>query len=145
VDRVPSVHRLDAEGRRLVRERLREVLAADRRVAFAFVFGSFSEDRPFHDIDVGVCLESPGLSVPGTAAIPAFSDLEGRLTDAAGYPVDLVVIDGRPVTFLYHVFRGELVTARDEAQVTRALERTMREYFDIAPLLRQATREAFGT
>jgi hypothetical protein len=29
--------------------------------------------------------------------------------------------------------------------LTFALEETMRVYFDIAPVLRQATREAFGT
>lgn len=127
-----------------MRERLRDVLAADPRVAFAFAFGSFAEDRPFHDIDVGVYVNH-GAENREPAADPAFADLEARLAAIARFPVDLVVLNDRPVTFLYHVYRGEVLVARDEAQLTSALERTMRLYFDIAPVLQQATREAFGT
>ncbi len=121
-----------------MRGRVGAVLAADRRVAFAFAFGSFAEDRPFHDIDVGVYFQDP-------VADRRLADLEARLAAAAGFPVDLVVLNDRPVTFVYHVFRGHALFARDEAQLTSALEQTMRDYFDIAPVLRQATREAFGT
>jgi uncharacterized protein len=78
----------------------------------------------------------------GTDATPA--DLEARLAVAAGYPVDLVILNEHRTTFLYHVFRGDVLVARDE-RADEVLEQTMREYFDIAPLLRQATREAFGT
>jgi len=135
-------HRLDSASRRAVRERLGAALADEPPVAFAFVFGSFAADQPFHDIDVGVLLEPDN----GGDRSPDLVDrLERRATAAAGYPVDLVVLNDRPVTFLFHVFRGLLLTARDDAQVVRALEQTMRDYFDIAPVLRHATREAFGT
>jgi hypothetical protein len=49
---VTSAHRLDERGPQRVRVRLREVLPFDQRVAFAFA--SFGEDRPFHDVDVGI-------------------------------------------------------------------------------------------
>jgi predicted nucleotidyltransferase len=142
VERDRPPYRLDSASRRAVRERLGAALADEPRVAFAFVFGSFAADQPFHDIDVGVFLEPD----KGTDRGPDVVDrLERRATAAAGYRVDLVVLNDRPVTFLFHVFRGLLLTARDDEQVTRALERTMRDYFDIAPVLRHATREAFGT
>ncbi|HEX7485194.1 MAG TPA: nucleotidyltransferase domain-containing protein [Vicinamibacterales bacterium] len=131
-----TVYRTDAAGRARALWDLRDVLAAEPHVAFAFVFGSFTEDGPFHDIDVGVYVDGD-LGRPG--------DLEERLTRAAAFPVDLVLLNGRPVTFLFHVYRGQVVFARSEAQLTAELERTMREYFDIAPVLRQATREAFGS
>jgi predicted nucleotidyltransferase len=141
VNRHTSLHRLDAGDRRQVRERLRDVLAADSQVMFAFVFGSFAEDRPFHDIDVGIYVNRDR----GASADVDLPGLETRLSAVAGFPVDLVVLNDRPVTFLYHVFRGEVLVARDEAQLIGILEKTMRLYFDIAPLLRQATREAFAT
>jgi hypothetical protein len=62
-----------------------------------------------------------------------------------GGSVDVVVLNERPVTFLYHVYRGRVLVSRDEARLTSELERTMRDYFDIAPVLQHATREAFGT
>jgi predicted nucleotidyltransferase len=140
VERDRPPHRLDAGGRQAVRERLGAVLADEPRVALAFVFGSFAADRPFHDIDVGVLLE-PGSG--GDPGLDIVDRLERRVNAAAGFPVDLVILNDRPVTFLFHVFRGLLLTARDEGQLVRALEQTMRDYFD-APVLRHATREAFG-
>lgn len=131
-----TLHRIDAPGRALALQRLRDVLVAEPQVAFSFVFGSFVEDRPFHDIDVGVYVDGD-LGRPDA--------LEERLTRAAAFPVDLVVLNERPVTFLFHVYRGQVVFSRNEAQLTAELERTMREYFDITPVLRQATREAFGS
>jgi predicted nucleotidyltransferase len=138
------IHRVDSAERHRVIERLGGILAAQPRVAFAFAFGSFTEDRPFHDIDVGVQIddEAGGPAMPAAAALQT---LEERLATAAGYAVDLVVLNGRPVTFLYHVYRGRVILARNEARLTSELEWTMRVYFDIAPVLQHATREAFGT
>ncbi len=116
------------------------------RVDFAFVFGSFAEDRPFHDIDVGVRIGDHSHGRPWPS--PTMPSLRSK-TDwpgPQGFPVDLVVLNGRPVTFLFHVYRGTwLLSGADEARLTSELERTMRTYFDIAPVLRHATREAFGT
>lgn len=142
MERERPLHLLDSAGRRIVRERVSAVLAGVPEIAFAFVFGSFAADQPFHDIDVGVFLEPDN---DGHRGLDMLDRLEGRVSAAAGYPVDLVVLNDRPVTFLFHVFRGLLLTARDDEQLTRALEQTMRDYFDIAPVLRHATREAFGT
>jgi uncharacterized protein len=138
VDVAAPLHRLDPGDRERLLARLRPLLAAQPQIAFAFVFGSFAEGRPFHDIDVGVAVD-PAVADDERAA------LEGQLTEAAGFPVDLVVLNGRPVPFLFHVYRCEAIVVRDEARLTAELERTMRIYFDIEPVLRQATREAFGS
>jgi predicted nucleotidyltransferase len=135
---------VDSGSRQRVLARLAQVLGEDPRVDFAFVYGSFAEDRPFHDVDVGIQIQSDrcdGVRVADHAMAP----LEERLAAAAGFPVDLVVLNGRPATFLFHVYRGRVILARSEARLTSELEQTMRTYFDIAPVLRHATREAFGT
>ena len=134
---------VDSRSRDRVLERLARVLGKDPRVDFAFLYGSFAEDRPFHDVDVGVYMQSDrGDGAP--VADHAMTALEEQLGAAAGYPVDLVVLNGRPATFLFHVYRGRVILARNEARLTSELEQTMRTYFDIAPLLRHAAREAFG-
>jgi hypothetical protein len=135
---------VDSGSRERVLARLAHVLGEDPRVDFAFVFGSFAEDRPFHDVDVGVHIQSDrGDGAP--VADHAVAALEERLAAATGFAVDLVVLNGRPATFLFHVYRGRVILARSEARLTSELEQTMRTYFDIAPVLHHATREAFGT
>jgi hypothetical protein len=49
-----------------------------------------------------------------------------------------------PVTFRFHAVRGRLLAARHEAALADVLEDTMRRYFDAAPVLAHASREAFG-
>ncbi len=134
---------LDSRSRERVLERLARVLSEAPRVDFAFLYGSFAEDRPFHDVDVGVHIQNDrGDRVQ--VADQDMAALEERLGAAAGFPVDVVVLNGRPAAFLFHVYRGRVILARSEARLTSELEQTMRTYFDIAPVLRHATREAFG-
>jgi len=55
------------------------------------------------------------------------------------------VLNDAPVTFLFHVFReGRLLLSRNDERLADLMERTVREYLDAAPLLRQATMEAYG-
>jgi predicted nucleotidyltransferase len=137
----PVVHRLDSRERTAVVEAIRQTLDDEPDLAFAYLFGSFEEAGPFHDIDVGIFLD--GAQPPGTADRRAF-DLAGRLEAVVPFPVDVVALNARPVTFRFHVYSGEPLVVNDEDRLAQELERTMAEYFDIEPVLRRATREAFG-
>jgi len=64
---------------------------------------------------------------------------------ARATPVDVRALNTAPPTFRFHAVRGQLLTARDEVLLSDVLEDTMRRYFDVAPVLLQATREAFGS
>jgi predicted nucleotidyltransferase len=134
------LHALEPVRRAALVDAIRERLLREPRVLFAYVYGSFPGSGPFHDIDVGVWTDARSAD---DAARHAF-DLAGRLEQQVPFPVDVVALNGRPVSFRFHVYRGELLFARDEEALSRELERTMAEYFDIEPVLRQATREAFG-
>jgi hypothetical protein len=48
------------------------------------------------------------------------------------------------VPFLFHALRGRPVAIRDEEHLAAVMERTAREYYDRAPMLRRATAEAFA-
>jgi len=68
-----------------------------------------------------------------------------RLDQEIGFPIDVRVLNDAPVTFLFHVFReGRLLLSRNDERLADLMERTVREYLDAAPLLRQATMEAYG-
>jgi hypothetical protein len=131
---------MNREERDRIQQGLAAELASDRRVAFAYLYGSFVESEPFHDIDVGVYLENVQADRLTAAAL----DLAQRLSDSARIPVDVRVLNVAPVSFLYHVLRGQLVFCRDDAVLTEVMERTVSRYLDIAPLVRRGTQEAFA-
>jgi hypothetical protein len=55
-----------------------------------------------------------------------------------------VALNGRPVSFRFHVFRGVALVVNDEEALTQDLERTARDYFDQERRLRVATVEAYS-
>ena len=130
-------YQLDAEARAHVREQLTRELATHADVAFAYLYGSFVESDAFHDVDVGV-----HFSPPPTGALA--SALAQSLSDRAKLPVDVRPLNGAPVSFVYHVLRGQLLLSRDDALLAEVMEQTVHQYLDIAPLLRLSTKEAFA-
>lgn len=126
---------LDAFGR---------ALQARSDVLFAYAHGSFLEDRPVHDVDIAVYL------VPAAAHDTPFpsSDLAGELQRVlpAGLrlPVDVRLLNDAPVGFRYHAFRGRLLYSRDEEVRAALVERTIRTYLDLEPILHRALKEAMA-
>lgn len=130
-------YRLDEEARARLREQLTRELATHADVAFAYLYGSLVESDVFHDVDIGVYFFPP----PPTGA--RVSDLAQSFSDRAKLPVDVRPLNGAPVSFVYHVLRGQLLLSRDDALLAEVIEQTVHQYLDIAPLLRHSTREAF--
>jgi hypothetical protein len=132
------LHAVDAAVRARVVATLADALSGESQVAFAFLYGSFVDSEAFRDVDVGVYLGS------GESGHLYSSRLAQRLGERVGFPVDARVLNGAPVSFLYHVLRGQVVLSRDDALLGDVMERTVQRYLDIAPLLRRSAREAFA-
>lgn len=117
--------------------RLEVLLATRADIVFASVFGSILDRDAVHDLD---------LAIWTAPAADSRVDLElaASLSNALGLPVDVRRVNDAPVPFLFKVLRGRRVAVRDESFVANLMERVAREYHDMAPLLRQATREAFA-
>jgi predicted nucleotidyltransferase len=133
----PAVPSGAAVRQRIARD-LRSQLEGELDVAFAYLFGSLLAEVAFRDVDVGVQLRG------GARDLNRAAELAQRLSAAVGHSVDVRVLNGAPVSFLYHVLRGELLLSRDDALLGDVIERTVRSYLDSAPLLRGAAREAFA-
>lgn len=130
----------DASRRQQVLGLLTEAPGADDDLQYACLFGSVVEPGPFHDVDVAVRYAT---LTPEEADRRSF-ERQGRLETLVGLPVDVVALNGRPVSFRFHVFRGRALVVRDDEALTDELERTARDYFDQERRLRQATVEAFA-
>ena len=133
-----EVREIEAGERMRIARTVAGELAQHPRVAFAYVYGSFAEARPFRDIDIGVYCS-------GTDPSPDLAEaLAHTLTTALRIPVDVRVVNDAPVSFLFHVLRGELLFSREDELLSTVIENTIRRYLDIAPVLRHGAREAFA-
>lgn len=100
------VHDADAASRNLTTACLADVLGQENDVSFAYLFGSFIEERRFHDIDVGIY-----VTAAARAPVDRSLDLAARLSRAAGYPVDVRVLNDAPLTFLSMPFVADCCCA----------------------------------
>jgi predicted nucleotidyltransferase len=121
-------------------DRLATTLAHEPNIVFAYLYGSFQSADSFHDIDVGIYL---ARCTPGHDTMYGL-DLTQRLADSISFPIDVRILNDAPVSFLYHVLKGYPLHIQDEDLLTNLMEQVVRQYLDMAPLLRQSTREAFA-
>jgi uncharacterized protein len=136
-----QAYTVSADQRIQIRESLATILRRDERISFAYLYGSFTDDTsPFHDIDLGIFFTGNNLPQMSENALALAADL----TPIATFPVDVRVLNHAPVSFLYHVFQGDMLCENDEDLRCRVMEHTIRHYLDIQPILRQAMKEAFS-
>lgn len=113
-------------------DRLRGVLEADSRILYALMFGSRARGtvHPESDIDVAV-----GLADGVRLDTLALGGLISRLEEAAGAPVDLVLLDEASPGLAYRIFRdGRTILVRDRDALTARRARAVLEYLDFQPV-----------
>jgi hypothetical protein len=138
---MPTLHRRSSQERARIVDALTVALAGEPTVDFAYLHGSFLEALPFHDIDIAVMLTG-GAEPDVTGAV---LDMGGRLERIIHHPVDVRPLNRAPLTFQFKAARGRLIVSRDEGHVASFVEQLLPRYFDLAPRLAHATREAFAS
>ena len=120
---------------------VKSVLSREDNVLMAFLYGSFLEDRPFRDVDIGIVLRE-GSDVDHFYEF----ELADRLERSVGgeFPFDVRVVNNAPFTFLYYVVQGELLVCRDRDAYADLVTAVARRYHDIEPVLRHYRKEAYG-
>lgn len=131
---------LSDEDKQNIMERLAGYTESRKEISFAYIYGSFVEEIPFHDIDVGIYLSEINKESATSYAL----DLAHFLSNALRIRTDVYVLNYAPVLFLYHVIRGRLIFERDEDIRAGVVENTIREYFDIKSVIHRSIKEAFA-
>ena len=124
-------------------DRLARRLGDDSSVRLAWLHGSRARGaaRNESDIDVAVLLDDEHVASPS-----AIKDSIWRLAGALGREVpsdrlDLVFLNDAPALLRHRVIRdGVLLFARSDTERVRFVLRTLREYQDLEPRLREHTR-----
>lgn len=138
---MPRVYQRSLQQRSRIVDAITATLDREPSVDFAYLYGSFLEHLPFHDVDVAVMLtEDAGPDLTGAALV-----LGDRLERVIDCPIDVRPLNRAPLTFQFKAARGRLLVCRDEARVATFVEYLLPRYFDLAPRLARATREAFAS
>jgi len=135
-----KLYRMSHEQREQIAEEISALLETRPEVRFAYLFGSFHEGGPFHDIDVGVYLNADDRAGEPMPELVLAAALTARLR----LPVDVRVLNRAPIPFAYQVLRGRLLFERDADEQERFASRIVMRSLDMKPLLRRAAKETFG-
>ncbi|MDE2059720.1 MAG: hypothetical protein KGL31_05390 [candidate division NC10 bacterium] len=133
-----QLYRLSLAERGAIRDQIAAGLLHEPDVLFAYVYGSFLKSEAFSNVDIGVYLSSSHFN----NALAA--NLSAHLSAKVKLPVDVRTLNTAPISFRLYVLRGECLFSRDDTLRTGIMEDTVQRYFDIAPLRRHTTKEAFG-
>jgi len=122
---------------------IRDVLARDGKVIFAYVYGSFVKEKSFRDIDIGIYVKNPEENIfVVTAALKtelSHHAKEERVNLTADQ-FDVKVINDAPFTFLNRVFKeGILLIDHDPDLRTDLVEQVSMKYRECAGILAEAS------
>ena len=113
-------------------DRLRSVLDADPRIAFALVFGSQVRGSAHAQSDVDIAI---GLVEGARLDTLEVGELISRLESVAGRAVDLVLLDEAPPGLAFRVVRdGRVILVRDRLALTARRARAILDYLDFQPI-----------
>ena len=90
-------------------ERIREVLRGERKVVFAYLYGSYVRNKRYaKDIDIAIFVKGrPSLSFERKLGL--------KISKIVGKDVEVVTLNDKPLLFISEVLRNcRLVFSRDE-------------------------------
>ncbi len=119
---------------------IKDLLRRYSEIQFAYVYGSFTENFPFHDVDIGIFLT--GIEKEESTSYSL--SLGQTLSREIKVPIDVRVLNFAPLSFVFQVIRGILIYVRNEELRVRVVEETIRRYLDLKPILYKGIKEAFG-
>ena len=132
-----------AEPSSRLRDDLAHGLQAEPTVRLAYLFGSRARGaaRPDSDIDVAVLVDDACVATPTGVKKTIWRLIPAMAGDVRSDRIDLVLLNNAPALLRHRVIRdGVLLTARSDAERARFVRRTIRDYQDIEPRLRELTR-----
>lgn len=123
-------------------EAIKYFLTSMPEIIFAYVHGSFTEQKGFGDIDIAVYLKEENLN---DKIINYEIELEIKLEEKLKYPVDVRVLNTAPLSFQYHTIKSGVLLFEKDGDIRVEFQiKTLDFYFDFAPFRKQYLKEVLG-
>jgi predicted nucleotidyltransferase len=122
---------------------IEEVCRQDERVVFAYAYGSFTHDKSFRDIDIGIYVkgtEENPFAITSDIKIALSHNAKKRGVNFTADQFDVKILNEAPFTFLKRIFKeGILLVDRDPDLRTDLVEHVSLKYRECAGLLSEAS------
>ncbi|MCC3145621.1 nucleotidyltransferase domain-containing protein [Halanaerobium sp. Z-7514] len=116
-------------------EKIKEILSNRKEIIFAYLFGSFAENKenPLSDIDLAIYIDQN--KKPQSGVFGYRSELIVELQAAVNRDIDLVILNNITAAFAHDILKNGVLLINKSAQKrNRFHEKTMREYLDFLPM-----------
>lgn len=118
---------------RLKESVLKQILAAEKSVELAFIFGSEAAGRSMPDSDVDIALLLRSSPLP-QRRLDLRLRISGKLSKVFGREVDVTILNGAGSILKHQVARnGRLIFERRKGAAKTFILNTVKEYFDYLP------------
>lgn len=135
-----ATYTADTKKKEQLTTQLADILRNRTDILFAYVYGSFIDELPFHDIDVALYV----FEAREAEVTLDMLELSNRLSRELSIPVDVRALNFASTSFQYQVLRGRLLFEKDQDKTAMFTEQTVRRYLDIKPFLLAGMKEAFA-
>ena len=126
-----SLFHLDLKERLKIENQISKRLLERDEITFAYLYGSFILNVPFHDIDVAVFIDQMKAEIDDTLEyeLQLSIDLELQIK----IPIDIKIMNNAPLPLKYNIIKGKILFYRDKEQLYTFKEKTCTEYLDFKP------------
>ncbi|NMB25180.1 MAG: nucleotidyltransferase domain-containing protein [Firmicutes bacterium] len=131
-------HTLTAIEKNKLLSKIREYLEPKACVDFVYVHGSFTEERPFRDVDIAIFFAEDTPKDEQSALCIKYSV---DLSVLIGIEVDVHSLNLAPLGLKYHATRGQAILSRDDDRRHDFEEYLWIRYLDFEPFMKQNLRD----
>ncbi len=122
-------------------ERISSRLKRQKKINFAYIFGSFVSEKKFSDIDIGIFVASES----NIDSLYFELKMEKELHSLLHLPVDVRIVNNAPLSFVYHVIKeGILIKDEDPSQRADFEGLIFKKYLDCAFFRKQYLKEVIN-
>lgn len=118
-------------------KKISSILKKRKEIVFAYLFGSFLDEIPFKDIDIGIYLKKIDRRKALNYEMKLALEIEAKIKIS----IDIKILNFVPLYFQFHVLQDELLFTRDEEIWTNFFDLTIRKYLDFKPLRDEYLKE----
>jgi predicted nucleotidyltransferase len=112
-------------------KRCKDILLKHNNIIFAYIFGSYVQDkaRADSDVDIAIYLDT-------AMDVETYLEIKVRLAEVCKREVDLIILNEATPFLRYEVYRNNiLLFSRDKACETQYIVKTLFEYSDMKKYL----------
>lgn len=109
-----------------IQKKIEEYLSKRREIVFAYIFGSFAENKVFNDIDIGIYVDGK---------IRLFYDIEisRDLERILSVPADIIILNKASSMLIHRISKGTLIKDADFIKREDFLAKNWKLYLDFRP------------